>query len=1005
MPKTLYGTVIAARDAEKRPIVPAWARGEIDERRCLPASRSGTLCLVSGDRLPPRRVFLSHTSELRRFPADRSFVAAAESAVARVGDAVTDMAYFPARDQAPAGVCRDAVATADVFVLIAGFRYGSPVRDHPEVSYTELEHETAEELGIPRLVFLLGDDTDGPAAMFRDPQFGARQEAFRVRLIDSGTTTATVSDPGGLETALLHALTGLPRAGPASDSAARDGVRRLWTIPARIPEFIGREETLTALDTALHRHERTAVQVVIGMGGAGKTATVIEYAYRHREAFDVAWWVPAEDPALIPARLAELAHGLNLASPADPVGVTVARLRAALAEQHRWLLVFDNAADPHDLAEFLPDGPGHVMITSRSPVWRGLHSIKVGEFTRAESVSLLHALAPALGNIDADRIAAALGDLPLAVEQAAAQLAGSQLDADTYLRLLGERADELFDQAHDSPYPVSLTASWDVGFARLAKDDPAALEVLTVLAWAAPDPVPLRLFTEHADDLPRQLRQAVRDPLAFSRCSRLLHRRGMVTVSPHALQLHRVPAALLRARTDAQTTPPGASWASVMIRLLVAAVPGDPLNAPALWPAWQVLLPHVLAATDPSRRPDTVVKQVAFLLHYAALYLHTRGEPRTALPHLRRAHALYRAELGDDHPDTLNTAGDLALVLSALGDYQAAHTLEDGTFTRCRRVLGDDHPNTLATANRLGDVLSALGEYEQARALHEDTLVRKQRVLGRDHSSTVGSAHNLATALRGLGHYQRARMLDEDTLERNRRILGDDHPHALRTAINLANDLRGLAEYQQAYNLDQDTLTRCRHVLGDDHPVTLDATTNLANDLHALGTHEQAQALRTDTLSRLRRILGDDHPDTLAAANNLAAGLRDLGQHEQASVIHEDVLARYRRVLGEDHPDTLTTANNLGNDLHALGEHEQACALHEDTLTRRRRVLGDDHPSTLTTANNLVLDLTALGHHEEARALAEETLTRRRRILGDDHPDTHLSEQNLSTALVDRHPG
>jgi hypothetical protein len=99
----------------------------------------------------PQRVFLSHTSDLGKHTEPGSFVAAAVEAVLRARHAVTDMAYFAARDTSPAAVCTDMVAQSDVYVGIIGLRYGSPVRDRLDVSYTELEFETAGEHDQPRL--------------------------------------------------------------------------------------------------------------------------------------------------------------------------------------------------------------------------------------------------------------------------------------------------------------------------------------------------------------------------------------------------------------------------------------------------------------------------------------------------------------------------------------------------------------------------------------------------------------------------------------------------------------------------------------------------------------------------------------------------------------------------------------------------------------------------------------------------------------------------------------
>ena len=210
----------------------------------------------------PRRVFLSHTSELAEFPAGRSFVAAAAAAVTRAGDAVADMAYFTAREDQPSAYCQEAVRGCGVYVGLIGLRYGSPVRDQPEMSYTELEFDTATEARLPRLVFLLDEDAElriPPTRVFdQEADRRERQRAFRDRLREAGVTVRTVASPDQLELMLYQALReSRPAARPAhrvrvsEADPRRLGVHAAISVPG-VPDEVPPEYVPRDVDAAEH---------------------------------------------------------------------------------------------------------------------------------------------------------------------------------------------------------------------------------------------------------------------------------------------------------------------------------------------------------------------------------------------------------------------------------------------------------------------------------------------------------------------------------------------------------------------------------------------------------------------------------------------------------------------------------------------------------------------------------------------------------------------------------
>ncbi|WP_448620824.1 FxSxx-COOH system tetratricopeptide repeat protein [Geodermatophilus sp. URMC 65] len=586
----------------------------------------------------------------------------------------------------------------------------------------------------------------------------------------------------------------------------------VWRVPPRNPRFTGRDGLLTELRQRLHAGEGTfVVQALYGLGGVGKTQLAIEYAHRFASDYHLVWWIDAEQPVLIPDQLAALAARLDLAH-GPTVADTVERLLTELRHRDRWLLVFDNAERPQDIAAYRPDGAGHVLITSRNPGWGALGGrLEVDVLTRTETVALLQARIPAMSQELANRLAAELGDLPLAAAQAAGYLERTDLPPADYLRRFRTRRATLLARGEVVGYSGRVDTAWALALERLGCKDPAAVQLLELSAFLAPEPIPLFLIRDHARLLGEPLRGTAADSDALADTVGALVAYSLARRSPDGFQLHRLVQAVIRhqLRPDRQQ-----ATAEQVVELLAAASPGDP-DDPAGWDAYAQLAPHVLA-TAPLGDHSPASRQ---LVLHTTRYLQAKGDSPGSRALCEQLLDRWRAILGPDHPDTLTAAATLTLALIQLGEVEPARTLGQDTLQRCHQTLGSDHPTTLLAAATLTAALLPRGE--PARTLGQDTLQRCHRTLGPHHPITLGTAAALTLALARLGEAEPARTLGQDTLQRCHRTLGLDHAISLWAAAALTLALVRLGEAEPARTLGQDTLQRCRRVLGPDHPITL----------------------------------------------------------------------------------------------------------------------------------------------------------------------------------------
>jgi hypothetical protein len=814
---------------------------------------------------PVLRVFVSHTSELREHPKERSFVAAAEAAIARAECVPLDMEYFTARNDRPAQYCRDEVAKADVYVGILGFRYGSPVRDEETLSYTELEFEAATSLGLPRLVFLLDEDAvlPLPQSCLSDLTYGERQKAFRARVAEAGITVRKVATPDRLETVLSQALSEIRARAAARAEVEEEAEARRVAAPgggpvvrvAPRPVFLaGREDLLAELEARLADGERSGPRVVAlcGLGGAGKTSVAVEYAHRQLGRLGVVWQLPAEEPTALAAGFGELAAQLGVAT-GDPV----AAVHAALARRDDWLLLFDNVPGPAAIVGLVPPtGGGQVVITSQYGYWPGGRGLDVPMLNRDVAAAFLLERTGAAGEEQAaGELADELGGLPLALEQAAAYMHASGRSITSYLELFRKRRADLLSRGEAAGYDKQVATTWSLAFAALGQDGPA-VRLLRLVACCAAEDIPLDLLLQPHPQLEVLLGPLLDDEMVQDDAIAELRRYSLISAPRDGrVSVHRLVQGITLDQLSEEVL---AAWRQAAAELIGAALPSDP-QLPASWPVFAALLPHTQAALDPA---SNEMYMSAMYLGYAGGY----AAARDLMRHILRAR---ERSLGSEEPDVLFARADAAYWTGMAGDATAARDQFAALILVNTRVLGAEHGRTLVARSNLVHWTGAAGDPAAARDQIIDLLPVSERVLGPENHNTLIHRASLARWTGEAGDAAAARDQIIDLLPVSERVRGPEHPDTLTDRSNLAHWTGMAGDPAAARDQYAELLPIREQALGAEHPDTLTTRSNLAHWTGMAGDPAAARDQFATLLSVYERVLGSEHPDTLITRSNL----------------------------------------------------------------------------------------------------------------------------------------
>ena len=588
-------------------------------------------------------------------------------------------------------------------------------------------------------------------------------------------------------------------------------------LPSRNEHFSGRKDILGKIAGAFDNSGNTVlIQSIKGLGGVGKTQTALEFTHRNKDKYPGGiCWVNAESNNDLLKSFEEFAmiNGQPFNENENKPEQAKAFVKRWFTTHSKWLVIFDNVSE-EDISGYLPQGVGHVLLTTRNTdIGIACKREPLDIFKEDEAVDFLcndERIRDRADQEKAGQIAERLGRLPLALAQAVAYMYKSGENFSSYLEWLDDEGLDVFKESKgkltEDNYREIVTTTWEISFRKI--DNEEAKRFLYLCAYTAPDSIPADIL--FGDAKHSSISRALSELYGYS----LIERDKQ---NPNLVKIHRLVQEVIREKL--KDNP---HYLEACFDIFDPLIPED-FSKREYRDLFERISEHSQAVGGyyEKKFPDNEKQQKAAVLYFKiGRGYDNLGQYNKALAYYEKTKDISENVFGEAHSSTANIYNNIAGLYHAQGDYDKALAYNEKALVIYEKVLGAAHPNTATIWNNIAGVYDNLGEYDKALEYYEKAKTIREKVLGVAHPSTATTYNNIAAVYKVQGVYDKALAYFEKALDIKKKVLGVAHPDTATTWNNMAVVYHNMGEYDKALEYYGKAYPVYLKVLGAAHPYT-----------------------------------------------------------------------------------------------------------------------------------------------------------------------------------------